>query len=1071
MTGQSFNDLHEQISALHVALALAHERALASLRGDILCDGAPSKKEPVQRGLPTPGWRGPSTVTSNGTDSTGPRHGLASSGDSKSPVTKKPMTWLPGVEDPQPKASLAGGTVVESQHVEHPCSPVSHRSIEEVHKAAEEIEHLDLLHVINEDKVRQGSKGRSASKTSRRSQEDEIQDVVQELKAEDVCRTDSMKTEAACDVDTTAERHHTRSPPQQQGQERTSMSSTSMSFSSEVFRSEGKLEPQKSLQDVDKFSENAPSIPSAVDAEMEERWHATAAKKRESKAECMKLPPRGSLRDRPEGTRGSTCSLGSMMSTYSRLGAKRSAISIAPMEQLDQLFSEIKDRAEGYKVRPIWKTIMEAAAAGRGGDARTASVRKTHIAEAAREAARATTYTQVSNRPHLLTKRSMTAAFETAGVDKLSQTLVAHPDGLRRAAWNLLGLLFVLFDIISVPLANFELAESTEQAFEDVAKVVLAYWSIDFFFQCSVGFYVRGSAELRLQKCIVHYAKTWMCLDVLLLTLDWGTFAVETYEKHVEQQLAANPGDGKGSESRVMRVLRVVRGFRALKMARVARAAKIPRAVKDMTLHLSRSESLSLYQGIIAQMICILVFGHVIACYWYKLGSNADGWVPIFIPDGCTTMYAYLMSMHWALTQFTPATMGVQPQNSSERSYAIGVLLLGLVTSSSFISSLTKMMNNLNDLKKDETQRFTILDRFLLDNNITYHLCLRIRRYLDHHLKMKRRSPREKDVEMLKILNDPLRMALRYEVYNCWLIKHPLFAEYAAVNMNGMQKLCDCAVELVHLSSDDTLFNQGDIANTMYFVTRGMLLYSWEEDPEKQDSEEDQAIKSQPRESTIDDSITCSSSEDGSEVIQLGGPAPRRGSKVDDTVPAARAPPQKKESVVKRREKPKASFLSVIGGRSTDRSSSVTDCTIGDVDPKSGKDLVRSGDWIAEMVLWTPWVYCGTLTADTESSLICLNAEAFIEVVSFRKLGRVQIADYANTITKKCCKIRNPKYRDNRRKRGDLVRISDLERHLDVKPVEVCWQIFETSVNLKQSVQNFFGRHGGSAESGISSWS
>ena len=34
----------------------------------------------------------------------------------------------------------------------------------------------------------------------------------------------------------------------------------------------------------------------------------------------------------------------------------------------------------------------------------------------------------------------------------------------------------------------------------------------------------------------------------------------------------------------------------------------------------------------------------------------------------------YTTAMHWSLTQFTPASMGVQPQNTIERSFAIGAM-------------------------------------------------------------------------------------------------------------------------------------------------------------------------------------------------------------------------------------------------------------------------------------------------------------------------------------------------------------------------------------------------------------
>ena len=56
------------------------------------------------------------------------------------------------------------------------------------------------------------------------------------------------------------------------------------------------------------------------------------------------------------------------------------------------------------------------------------------------------------------------------------------------------------------------------------------------------------------------------------------------------------------------------------------------------------------------------------ACLWYSFGSNTPGHASWFknldgTPGGDELLYRYATSYHWTLTQFTLASISVQPQN------------------------------------------------------------------------------------------------------------------------------------------------------------------------------------------------------------------------------------------------------------------------------------------------------------------------------------------------------------------------------------------------------------------------
>merc|ERR1719174_708688 len=93
--------------------------------------------------------------------------------------------------------------------------------------------------------------------------------------------------------------------------------------------------------------------------------------------------------------------------------------------------------------------------------------------------------------------------------------------------------------------------------------------------------------------------------------------------------------------------------------------------------------------------------------------------------------YKYLLSLHWAITQFTPGSMHVQPHNIPERIFAIWCLVFGLVVFSSFLASVTQARMQLSKLMSKFERDLWLLRKYCRQNNVSRSLTLRMRRYVD----------------------------------------------------------------------------------------------------------------------------------------------------------------------------------------------------------------------------------------------------------------------------------------------------------------------------------------------------
>jgi len=68
-------------------------------------------------------------------------------------------------------------------------------------------------------------------------------------------------------------------------------------------------------------------------------------------------------------------------------------------------------------------------------------------------------------------------------------------------------------------------------------------------------------------------------------------------------------------------------------------------------------------------------------------------------------------------------------------------------------------------------------------------------------------------------------MELHYEVYGPVVSKHHFFRNYADLNLPAVQKLCHTSMQSLNLSIDDMLFNAGETAKSIYFLTIGLMEY------------------------------------------------------------------------------------------------------------------------------------------------------------------------------------------------------------------------------------------------------
>merc|ERR1719433_1246222 len=143
----------------------------------------------------------------------------------------------------------------------------------------------------------------------------------------------------------------------------------------------------------------------------------------------------------------------------------------------------------------------------------------------------------------------------------------------------------------------------------------------------------------------------------------------------------------------------------------------------------------------------LLFINHYLACMRYLLADVQLGSRPTWLDehnfDSSPWEYQYLTAFHWSITQFTPASMHVQPQNAIERTFTIGVVIFALVGFSYLVGSITNSLTQLRSMSEDSHKQFWMLRRYLKHNRVSTALSVRIQRYLEHAWQRQKARPSE----------------------------------------------------------------------------------------------------------------------------------------------------------------------------------------------------------------------------------------------------------------------------------------------------------------------------------------
>eukprot|EP00811_Abedinium_folium_P001833 NODE_1167_length_2580_cov_9.841419.p1 GENE.NODE_1167_length_2580_cov_9.841419~~NODE_1167_length_2580_cov_9.841419.p1 ORF type:complete len:446 (-),score=75.63 NODE_1167_length_2580_cov_9.841419:492-1829(-) len=276
---------------------------------------------------------------------------------------------------------------------------------------------------------------------------------------------------------------------------------------------------------------------------------------------------------------------------------------------------------------------------------------------------------------------------------------------------------------------------------------------------------------------------------------------------------------------------KILKGARAVRAIRLLRLLKLQRLVHKM-YDMIESEHTFIFVNLLKLLGSVLVLNHIIACLWYLLGNygaDADmtNWITHSNLSHRSMPFKYTTSLHWSLTQFTPAGMDVNARNTLERIFSIVVLFFAMVAFSSIVGGITAGMTSLRNLKQEHTKQLWLLRRYMRQRTVHPDLAGRIHNYLDHKSSTATKLVQEEQIKgVLGQLSAALTNELKYHNLTKSLVSHALFA-YIHENMVAvMHRLCKVALSIEAYGDHEGIFAGGDWAKKVYFLRAPVHMHS-----------------------------------------------------------------------------------------------------------------------------------------------------------------------------------------------------------------------------------------------------
>eukprot|EP00928_Gymnodinium_smaydae_P011680 TRINITY_DN14282_c0_g2_i1.p1 TRINITY_DN14282_c0_g2~~TRINITY_DN14282_c0_g2_i1.p1 ORF type:complete len:768 (+),score=177.38 TRINITY_DN14282_c0_g2_i1:224-2527(+) len=394
---------------------------------------------------------------------------------------------------------------------------------------------------------------------------------------------------------------------------------------------------------------------------------------------------------------------------------------------------------------------------------------------------------------------------EQFGEPIASHKFIVSPDSDLRLSWDFMSLLMVVYDMVMIPMSAFW-GDSDILFFTIMEWTTRLFWTFDMIASVCTGLILPdGTIQLLWRPILQKYLRTWFPIDLFIVGSDWIGVILDS---------------GNMGMSSLVRSLRIAR------IARLLRLVRVQEIVTD-AMDRIQSEYIMIVLKVLRLLVIIIFWSHANACLWWTIGQfdSERSWILDMKLDDDMVGTNYLISLHWATSQFLGGLDSIAPVTVLERFYAMIITVSSTMMLMVLLSSLTSTLTQLCIIGGNVARQMSILKKYLNQNKIPKRLTKRVVRSAKHATTGEIHAD---SVELLAIVSEPLQIDMSFEIYAGVMSHHPFFNHFMLFERDLMRRLCHGTVSMQYYEDGDIIFAKGEepLDPKMYFIVAGDASYT-----------------------------------------------------------------------------------------------------------------------------------------------------------------------------------------------------------------------------------------------------
>eukprot|EP00930_Biecheleria_cincta_P003416 TRINITY_DN104350_c0_g1_i1.p1 TRINITY_DN104350_c0_g1~~TRINITY_DN104350_c0_g1_i1.p1 ORF type:complete len:904 (-),score=143.92 TRINITY_DN104350_c0_g1_i1:20-2710(-) len=415
------------------------------------------------------------------------------------------------------------------------------------------------------------------------------------------------------------------------------------------------------------------------------------------------------------------------------------------------------------------------------------------------------------------------------------QVPVLFPESKYRILWDVVGLVFIIYETWALPYTICFDAEPEEGTFAFLlASLVNLYFIINIGASFLVGFRDKDNDNMLIMDLPAirrNYVRGWFFWDTVgAIPWEWMNSLVDTHTtwSHVTQSF---------------RLLRLLRAARLLKLLHVD---VFPDRAK---MFVEGHPVIGFIIGVMKVLFVLFGVTHWAACAWFLIGSQVHGhgentWVEKNLEGVTGKAKLYTYSLYFTLTTMTTVGYGdITPQNYEEVLFASCLLFVAALVFPMLMGALTDLFSALHAGQKEQSENIRVLSSYLHWRKVDLSLFMKIRAHLLYFWETNQGFDAFEEKLLNVELPPILRSELRYHLYGSTLKQSPFLAFIAPYD-TCLKELSNILVHQI-LCTGDSIFRIGEPNVQVFILTEGKVrlslnerIFNVRDDEEEGDDEE-----------------------------------------------------------------------------------------------------------------------------------------------------------------------------------------------------------------------------------------